>query len=111
MKMDLKNKMLIKKHFNDYENDDISNAPLLYRQVATRIIYNEQLNTLIDLSIDTNTIWRQKAYMKKMMDEYLKKYIDYKNNTKIFYSVKFFKNIMKNKIPLEIILEIIKYIF
>lgn len=107
--MELKKEMLVKKYFDD--GKDVDDIPILYRQVATRIIYNERLNTLIDLSIDTNTIWRQKAYMKKMMDEYVKKYSDYKNNKKIFYSVKLFKNIMKNKIPLEIILEIIKYIF
>ena len=107
--MELKKEMLIKKYFRD--DNIFEELPILYRQVATRIIYNEILNTLIDLSIDTNTIWRQKAYMKKMMDEYVKKYIDYKNNKKIFYSVKVFKNIMENKIPLEIILEIIKYIF
>ena len=58
--------MLIKKYFRD--DNIFEEPPILYRQVATRIIYNETLNTLIDLSIDTNTIWRQKAYMKKMMD-------------------------------------------
>ena len=108
--MDLKNEMTIKKHFNDYSQDNY-HIPILYRQVATKIIYDERLNKLIDLSIDTNTISMQKAYTKKMIDEYLKKYREYKNNKKIFYSVKLFKNIMKNKIPLEIILEIIKYIF
>jgi hypothetical protein len=99
---------IIKKYFK--EDELYSHPPILCRQVATHIIYDPSLNIFIDGSMDVNNILRQKAHIRECSREYLKKYKDYKNYKKIFYSIKMFEKIMKNKLPIEIILEVVKYL-
>lgn len=103
---------IVKKSFG--KDDDIEDQfipPLLYRQVATRIVYDENLNIISDSSHETNDLYRQKAYSKECLKECLEKYNNYKNNKKLYYSCKMFKRMAENKLPLEIILEIINYLF
>lgn len=99
---------IIKKYFEEDSNDNI--IPILYRQVATRITYDEELNIFVDCSREINDVSRQKAYTTEYLKEYLKKYKNYKNYKKISYSIKTFKRIVENKLPSDIILEIIKYL-
>jgi hypothetical protein len=97
---------IIKKYFKEESNKLYIHMPILHRQIATNIIYNEELDIFIDNSEEINNILRMKAYLSECSKEYLKKYIKY-NNYKI---TNIFKRMMKNKLPIEIILEIIKYI-
>jgi hypothetical protein len=101
---------IIKKYFKDDEEEFNFHPPILCRQVATHIIYNEELNIFVDGSIEINNILRREAYIRECLNEYLKKYENYKNYKKIFYSINIFKKIMKNKFPIEIILEVLKYL-
>jgi hypothetical protein len=101
---------IIKKNFKEETKNYHINLPILYRQVATNIIYDEEFNIFIDNSEEINDISRLKAYLKECSKEYLKKYNNYNNCKKIFYSTNMFKKLMKNKLPIEIILEIIKYL-
>jgi hypothetical protein len=100
---------IIKKYFKDQEKIDFY-PPILYRQVATTIIYEQHLNIFIDESIEVNNCLRQKAYIKECSKECFKKYNNYKNYKKIFYSIKMFKRIIENKLPVDIILEVVKYL-
>jgi hypothetical protein len=100
---------IIKKNFKETKNYRI-NLPILYRQVATHIIYDEGLGIFIDNSEEINNISRFKAYLKECSKEYLKKYNNYNNCKKLFYLSNMFKRLMKNKLPIEIILEVIKYL-
>ena len=100
---------IIKKNFKENTNFHL-HLPILYRQVATNIIYNEDLNIFIDNSEEINNILRLKACLKECSKEYLKKYNNYNNCKKIFYLTNTFKRLMKNKLPIEIILEVIKYL-
>jgi hypothetical protein len=101
---------IIKKNFKEETENYLINLPILYRQVATNIIYNEELNIFIDNSEEINDISRLKAYLKECSKEYLKKYNNYNNCKKLFYSSNMFKRLMKNKLPIEIILEVMKYL-
>jgi hypothetical protein len=101
---------IIKKNFKEETKNYRINLPILYRQVATNIIYNEELNIFIDNSEEINDISRLKAYLKECSKEYLKKYNNYNNCKKLFYSSNMFKRLMKNKLPIEIILEVVKYL-
>jgi hypothetical protein len=103
---------IIKKYFKE-ETDKLYidlPIPILHRQIATNIIYDEELNIFIDNSEEINNIFRIKAYLSECSKEYLKKYNNYNNCKKIFYSTNIFKRIIKNRLPIEIILEIIKYL-
>lgn len=101
---------IIKKHFKEEIDKFYIKLPILHRQVATHIFYDEELDIFVDNSDEINNILRMKAYLKECSKEYLKKYINYKNYKKIVYSTNMFKRIMKNTFPTEIILEIIKYL-
>lgn len=97
---------IIKKYFKEERDKLYIHLPILHRQVASNIIYDEELNIFVDSSEEINNILRMKAYLSECSKECLKKYIKY-NNYKI---TNMFKRIMKNKLPKEIILEVIKYI-
>ena len=101
---------IIKKNFKEETTNFDIQLPILYRQVATHIIYDEGLDIFIDNSEEINDISRLKAYLKECSKEYLKKYNNYNNYKKLFYSSNMFKRLMKNKLPIEIILEVIKYL-
>jgi hypothetical protein len=99
---------IIKKCFK--ENDDklyLNSPPILYRQIASSIIYDRELNIFIDYSSEINDVLRQKAYSKECLKEYLKKYKNYKT---IIYSIHILKKTAENKLPYDIILEIVKYL-
>ena len=96
---------MIKKHFKDDEVE--SQPPILCRQVATKITYDETEGRIIDSSIIINEKYRHEAYVRHCLKEYLVKYGSYKNSLKKIY---FGKILFKTKLPMEIILEILKYI-
>lgn len=102
---------IIQKYFkDDNETKLYLYPPVLYRQVAMRMTYDESLNIFTcendDLK-EMNQISMNKAYTKECLKEFKKKYNQYK---KIFHSINIFKKIIKNKLPIEIVLEVIKYI-
>ncbi len=101
---------IIKKSFKEENEQIYIYPPILYRQIAIHIIHDEELNVFVDYSREMNDISKQKAYTTKCLKECLKKYKNYKNYKKIFYSIKMFKRIIKNKLPMEIILEVVKYL-
>jgi len=101
---------IIKKYFKEYTDKSCIHLPILHRQIATNIIYYEELGIFIDNSEEINNIFRIKAYLSECSKEYLKKYNNYNNCKKLFYSTNIFKKIIKNRLPIEIILEIIKYL-
>jgi hypothetical protein len=101
---------IVKKCFKSDE-ELIDKPPLLCRQVATIITYNELLNKYIDSAHEINDYLRQQAYSRECLKECLSKYGDYKNYKKIFYSSKLFKKIMEDKLPFELILKIINYLY
>jgi hypothetical protein len=103
---------IVKKSFKEQNrtNEDF-NPPLLYRQVATQIIYDDNMNLIYDSSHEINNYYRQKSYFKECLKECLKKYNNYKCNKKIYYSIKMFKKMIDNKLPIEIIIEIINYLY
>jgi hypothetical protein len=99
---------IIKKCFKENNKElHYDSPPILCRQIASNIMYDLELNIFIDSSSEINDILRQKAYSKGCLKEYLKKYKNYK---KMIYSINFLKNIAENKLPHDIILEIIKYL-
>lgn len=100
---------IIKKYFKDDEEFDFY-PPVLCRQVATYITYDELLDIFIDGSIETNEKLRHEAYIRECSNEYLRKYKNYNIIKKNIYSAKMFERLMKNILPMEIILEIKKYI-
>lgn len=102
---------IIKKNFKEEKNKFHIYLPILHRQVATHIIYDEEFDIFIDNSEEINNISRLKACLRECSKEYLKKYDNYNNCKKIFYSTNMFKRLMKNKLPIEIILEVIKYLY
>jgi hypothetical protein len=101
---------IIKKYFKEDTDKSCIHLPILHRQIATNIIYYEELGIFIDNSEEINNIFRIKAYLSECSKEYLKKYNNYNNCKKLFYSTNIFKKIIKNRLPIEIILEIIKYL-
>jgi len=104
----------------DDENDiniiDYLNVPLLVRQVAT-IIYTDPNNEhrIIDTSHEMNQKLLHNSYINHCLKEYKLKYEIYKKEKYLFYKFYLFvKIIQKMKhiiLPIEIILEIKKYIF
>ena len=101
---------IIKKSFKEENEEIYIYTPILYRQIAIHFIHDEELNIFVDYSREMNDISKQEAYTKECLKECLKKYKNYKNYKNIFYSIKMFKRIIKNKLPTDIILEVVKYL-
>lgn len=100
----------VKKYFKENRNSFYISPPILCRQVATHIVYDEVLNIFVDGSFEINEKYRHEAYIRECSNEYLKKYKKYNLVKKNIYSTKMFERLMKNILPTEIILEIKKYI-
>jgi len=108
-------------NYNDENEDDIDiidylNIPLLVRQVATTIYTDPDDNShIIDTSYEINQKLMYNSYINHCLKEYKLKYTMYKKDKYLFYKFYLFtKIIKKNKnfmLPIELILEIKKYIF
>ena len=97
---------IVKQAFGE-KNEEINNRPLLYRQVATIITFDENFREISNATREINEYYRHQAYLKQCLKMCLKKHNDYK---KTYYSAKMFERIMKNKFPCEIFLVIFIYL-
>jgi hypothetical protein len=99
----------IQNYFKDHQFT-IYQCPILYRQVATKITYDDGSDTYTDSSIKINeTLWH-KAYVKGCLKEYLDKYGEYNKYLMVKYSKETLRIILKNILPMEIIFEILMFV-
>lgn len=94
---------------------DHLNIPLLVRQVATNFYVTSNNNeNIVDTSYEINQKLLHNSYIKHCLKEYKLNYVNYNISKCLFYKFNIFIKLLqkqKKSLPIEIILEIKKYIF
>lgn len=103
------NNQSVQKYFKDHQFT-IYQCPILYRQVGTKITYDELTGIYTDSSVEINERHFHNAHVKGCLKEYLDKYGEYKKYLMVKYSKEASIIILKNVFPIEIIFEILKFV-